>query len=357
MLRFLVFILSIFIINVALATPLKSFIIDTDVAPDDVIAILYLLKQPNVRIEAITIESNGNAHCKSAFNNIKKILRITHHESIPVACGQATPLKGSHQFPKDILKECDTLMGLMPENPQITIPKQSAKELMSSTLASATKPVSILAIAPLTTIAQVLEKQPHLKNKISQIYIMGGAINVAGNIKDIEPKSKNETAEWNIYIDPYAAEKVFHSGVNITLVPLDVTNTVLVDDEFYQAIKHNHQSTEANFVFDILEHNKKMLFSHIWYFWDPMAAVISIHPEIASLKTLPLSVILSPEKRSGATVIDTKNGSEIRVAMNIQSQKFKKYLILMVNELLSTQNVFNESTESILRYNHHLSLN
>lgn len=47
-------------------------------------------------------------------------------------------------------------------------------------------------------------------------------------------------------------------------------------------------------------------------------------------------------------VIDTKNGSEIRVAMNIQSQKFKKYLILMVNELLSTQNVFNESTESIL---------
>lgn len=333
MLPFLIFILSILITNVGLATTPKSFIIDTDVAPDDVIAILYLLKQPNVHIEAITIESDGNAHCKPAFNNVKKILRITHHESIPVACGQATPLKGSHQFPKKVLKECDTLMGLMPENPQIIIPKQSAEELMGSTLAFAKMPVSILAIAPLTTIAQVLEKHPDLKNKISQIYLMGGAIKVAGNIKDVVPKSINETSEWNIYIDPYAAEKVFHSGVDITLVPLDVTNRVLIDDDFYQSIKKNHRSPDANFVFEILEHNKKMLFSHIWYFWDPMVAVISLYPEIASFKTFPISVKQSPEKLSGATVIDTTNGAETRVAMKIQSQKFKNHLISALTAL------------------------
>ena len=324
--RFLTFIF-ILITNVSLAITPKSFIIDTDVAPDDVIAILYLLKQPNVHIEAITIESDGNSHCKPAFNNIKKILQITHHESIPVACGQATPLKGSHQFPKKILKECDTLMGLMPENPLIKMPKQSAEELMISTLVSVKKPVSILAIAPLTTIAQVLEKHPDLKSKISQIYIMGGAIKVAGNIKDIVPKSINKAAEWNIYIDPYAAERVFHSGVNVTLVPLDTTNSVLIADDFYLTLKSNHRSPEANFVFEILEHNKKMLFSHVWYFWDPMAAVISLHPEIVSFKTIPISVKQSPENCSGATVIDTTNGAEIRVAMKILSQKFKKHLI------------------------------
>ena len=331
--RFLVWILFILIPNISLATAPKNFIIDTDVAADDVIAILYLLKQPNVHIEAITIESDGNAHCKPAFNNVKKVLQITHHETIPIACGQPTPLRGSHHFPEEVLKECDTLKGLMPENPEIKIPKQSAEALMSSTLASAKKPVSILAIAPLTTIAQVLEKYPDLKHKISQIYIMGGAIKVAGNIKDVEPKSINETAEWNIYIDPYAAEKVFHSGVRITLVPLDITNTVLMDNDFYQAIKKNHRSPEANFIFEMLEHNKEMVFSHSWYFWDPMAAVLALHPELANFKTLLLSVKQSPEKLSGATIIDTTNGAKIRVALTIQRQLFKKHLISILTAL------------------------
>ena len=325
--RFVVLIFFVFISNLSLAAIDKHFIIDTDVAPDDVIAILYLLKQPSAHIEAITIEADGNAHCKPAFNNIRKLLQMTHHEYIPVACGQSTPLKGSHQFPQQILQSCDTLNGVMPENPDIKIPQRSAEELMTATLASAKKPVSILAIAPLTTIAQVLEKHPDLKNKISQIYIMGGAIHVAGNIIDIEPKNRNETAEWNIYIDPYAAEKVFHSGIKITLVPLDVTNTVLIDNEFYQALKNNHRSPEANFVFEMLKHNEKMLFSHIWYFWDPMAAVLAMQPTLGDFETFPLSVKQSPEKLSGTTVIDKTNGADIRVAMKIQPQLFKNHLI------------------------------
>jgi inosine-uridine nucleoside N-ribohydrolase len=331
--RFLILIFFTLITNVTLANTPKNFIIDTDAAPDDVIAILYFLKQPDVHIEAITIESDGNAHCKPAFNNIKKVLQITHHEAIPVACGQPAPLKGSHRFPEDILKECDTLMGVMPENPQIQIPKQSAEALMSSTLDSAKKPVFILAIAPLTTIAQVLEKHPDLKNKISQIYIMGGAIKVAGNIKDIDPENINETAEWNIYIDPYAAERVFHSGVKITLVPLDVTNTIMIDNDFYQSIKNNHRSPEANFVFEILDHNKKMIFSNIWYFWDPMAAVLSLQPKLARFKTLLLSVKQSPEKLSGANVIDKTHGTKIRVAMKIQRQLFKNHMVSTLTAL------------------------
>lgn len=331
--RFLGLIFFLLIANTGFAAPSKNFIVDTDVAPDDVIAMLYLLKQPNIHVEAITIESDGNAHCKPALNNVKKMLQITHHDTIPIACGQPTPLKGSHKFPQQILKECDTLMGVMPENPHITIPLQSAEELMTATLAAAKKPIAILAIAPLTTIAQVLDKHPELKNKISQIYMMGGALKVAGNIQEVDPKSSNETAEWNIYIDPYAAEKVLHSGVKITLIPLDVTNTVLIEDDFYQALKNNHRSPEANFVFDILEHNKKMLFSHIWYFWDPMAAVLALHSNLARFEVIPISVKQSPEKMSGTTVIDETKGAKIRVAMQVQSQLFKQHLISVLTEI------------------------
>lgn len=324
---FWIALVSLLITNVSLALTPKHFIIDTDVAPDDVIAILYLLKQPHVHIDAITIEANGNAHCKPALNNIKKILQMTHHESIPVACGQDTPLKGEHKFPKNILYDCDTLMGLMPEHPIIDVPKQSAEELIRSVLETAKNPVSILAIAPLTTIAQVVEKHPLLKRHIEHIYIMGGALNVPGNIQDIDHESPNEVAEWNIYIDPYAADQVLHSGVNITLVPLDVTNTVLMDEEFYESLKSEPRSVEAKFVFEILNHNKQMLLSHLWYFWDPMAAVLSLHPELMNLETRPISVKQSPEASAGAIVIDEINGANTQIAMFVNGQKFKHHLI------------------------------
>jgi len=325
-------ILSLSLPGVQAKAASREFIIDTDVGMDDAIAILYLLKRPDITVKAITIEGDGNAHCKAAFANLQGLLKLVHRTGIPAACGRPTPLAGNHQFPQKVLDLCDRLAGTPLDKPQVNPPQQTAKNLLITTLRSSSHPIDILAIGPLTTIAEAFDEQPNLKNKIRMIYQMGGAIRVPGNIQDVNPKLDNKVAEWNIYIDPLAAQKVFHSGVPMTLVPLDVTNQVPIDYSFYQHIKKNNKSPGTNFIHELLDRNKKWILSNTWYFWDPMAAVIASDESIAIIEKQPLTVILQPESQSGATVIDTKNGAPIRVVTKINVEKFKTLLLDTLNK-------------------------
>ena len=79
------------------------------------------------------------------------------------------------------------------------------------------------------------------------IYMMGGAVDISGNIVEVDPSIKNTTAEWNIYVDPDAADRVFRSGVPITMVGLDVTNQVPVTQDFYLKLKHNQNNLANQF--------------------------------------------------------------------------------------------------------------
>lgn len=316
----------------AKASTAAEFIIDTDVGIDDAIAILYLLNQPQIKVKAITIESDGNAHCKPAFDNINGLLALTHQEHIPLACGRDRPLMGQHHFPKSIIESCDNLGWVTLKKPHKALTAIKAKNLLIKTLMQAKKPLNILAIGPLTTIAEVLELKPQLKNKIRMIYLMGGAVKVAGNIREVVRESQNRVAEWNIYIDPLAANKVFHSGVPLTLIPLDVTNQALIDDSFYEQIKADHHTYAANFVYQLLKKNKSMIAEKVWYFWDPLAAVIATDEGLASFETLQLTVRLVPEDQAGATIIDKNKGAPIRVCTALKLDAFKAALLAGLNK-------------------------
>lgn len=304
----------------------RSFIVDTDVGIDDAIALLYLLQRLDVDVKAITIEGNGNAHCKPAIANTYGLLHLVHRTEIPVACGRSTPLKGHHVFPKKILQMCDTLAGVSFVKPIIPPIKKTAKNVLVTTLRASSFPVDILALGPLTTIAEVLTQHPDLKNKIRMIYIMGGAVRVPGNIHEVDPRSDNQVAEWNMYIDPYAAEKVFASGVPITLVPLDVTNQVVMDMDFYERVKAHHATPAAGFVYALLNANKQMLLDKEWYFWDPLAAVIATDESVVTMQQRKIRVILQPENVSGQTIIDPQ-GHIVRLCTAVDQEKFKHVLL------------------------------
>jgi len=305
----------------------REFIIDTDVGPDDVIALAYFIKQPNIKIKAIAVDGDGNAHRDAAYANTMSILKLLNRSDIPVAAGRANSYPGGHSFSAAVMHDMDTLGGLALNKENLETPKQTAKELMIETLTSSDHPINILAIGPLTTIAEVLTEKPNLKSKIKMIYEMGGAVQTEGNIFTVNNKSTNHAAEWNIYFDPLAAKIVFQTGVPITLIPLDATNQVRINDKFYQQIKNHHKTPAAKLVYDLLTLNKKFLYSNTWYFWDPMAAVVAADESVATIKTLPLTVLLSPEDKAGGTVIDKKNGNNIRVCMKVNAIKFKENLL------------------------------
>jgi pyrimidine-specific ribonucleoside hydrolase len=308
--------------------PMRNIIIDTDMGTDDVIAILYLLKRRDINIEAITIASDGDAHCRPAFANLQAILKLMHRHRIPVACGRETPLKSNHHFPDFVLKESDTLAGIAKTLPLEKNSKTgNAVKLLIKTLEASKTPIDILAIGPLTNIAEVIQQVPALKTHIRMIYLMGGAVHVPGNIIDVNPKLKNKMAEWNIYLDPDAAAIVFRSGIPITLIPLDITNQIPVTKEFYLKVKQKHNTLASNMLFEIVKNNKELIKHKQWYFWDPLAAVISSDETFSAFKMENLRVILQPELESGATVIDNTNGAPIRVLNNVSKNQFEKTML------------------------------
>jgi pyrimidine-specific ribonucleoside hydrolase len=251
---------------------------------------------------------------------------------IPIACGPNKPLAGNHHYPANVLQESDTLAGTAKLLPAVkSIPPGNAIDLIINTLQQSRQPMTILALGPLTNIALALQKQPAIKNQIKTLYVMGGAVNVSGNLPEVDKTIKNTVAEWNIYIDPLAADKVFKQNIPIVLVSLDVTNQLPIDMVFYQRLKKKHTTPEANYVFALLNNNMKILETHEWYFWDPLAAVIATDESIANFKTYPLKIELTPEERSGATRIDAQ-GNNVSVVIKADADKFKDMLLDQLNK-------------------------
>lgn len=305
----------------------RPFIIDTDVGVDDELAILYLLAQKDIDIKAITVVGTGESHCPSGLRNVAGLLALMHHEKIPLVCGRDAPMAGTHQFPDWLRKTADNLAGAADLLPKVArSSSQTALQLLESTLKNAKEPVEILAIGPLTNLGELVVRIPEIKSKIKMIYVMGGAVDSAGNLVEVDHSIQNTTAEWNIYVDPYAADKVFRSEIPITLVGLDVTNQVPVTKDFYLKLKQNQNNLANQFFYELFHRNEAEIFEHKWYFWDVLSAVVAHDNSIVKSTNKKLRVVLSPEKQSGTTVVDEK-GNMVRVCTAVNQGRFENILM------------------------------
>src|SRR5262249_25123237 len=161
---------------------------------------------------------------------------------------------------------------------------QSAVELLTAAIGSSPHKVVVVTLGPLTNLAEALQRTPSLARNVEMVYVMGGALDVPGNISDAGAGINNRAAEWNIYIDPHAAQVVFASGAPITLIPLDATNHARVSAAFYRRLQQDHVTPVASFVFDVLTKNHDFIASGGYYFWDPLAAALATDERLATLQ-------------------------------------------------------------------------
>lgn len=245
----------------------KNVIIDTDMGWDDVIAILLLVKNPNVHICGITVTGCGETHLDDGVALAQGLLALANIKA-PVCRGATVPTMYNHQFPESFRKMMDNACGLrktLPDPLQPVDPR-TAWDFIRDTLEREEYQVSILSLGGLTNIAKMLEinPKPELSN-IERIVIMGGAIYVDGNVAalnnskpewDQGPEyASNFYAEWNIYLDPPAANKVLESEIPTTLVPLDACDYVLLGPEYADMIVAS--DPVAIFLHDLL-HSKSV---------------------------------------------------------------------------------------------------
>jgi pyrimidine-specific ribonucleoside hydrolase len=314
-----------------LSTGAQPILIDTDMAIDDWMAILYLLQRPDVDVRAITVTGAGEAHCGPGVQNALDLAALAGRPDIPVTCGRETPLKGDRVFPPSWRENVDALAGIsIPASPSQPA-AQGAVALISDAIRAAAGGLEIIALGPLTNLADVFLADPSLAEQIKQIYVMGGAFSVPGNVTNPpEMGIDNDAAEWNIYVDSHAAALVVKSGTPITFVPLDASNHALLDEPFYDRLGEYRTTPEAEFVYQTLTESIGFVRSGKYYFWDPLTAAIAVDESLATFETRPVSVIEEEGPESGATRLD-EGGSLVRIAAAAAGERFKQHFLHVLN--------------------------
>ncbi|HHO0939799.1 TPA: pyrimidine-specific ribonucleoside hydrolase RihA [Aeromonas hydrophila] len=201
-------------------------ILDCDPGHDDAIALILALASPELKVLAVTT-SAGNQTPDKTLNNALRILTLLGRDDIPVAAGAPKPLARELIIADNVHGESG-LDGPKLPDPGFTPVAMTALELMAKCLRESPEPVTLVPTGPLTNIALLLAAHPELKSKIARIVLMGGAAG-AGNW--------TPAAEFNIYVDPQAADMVFKSGLPITMCGLDVTHEAQVMDEDIERVR------------------------------------------------------------------------------------------------------------------------
>ncbi len=277
-------------------TPL---IFDDDGSPDGMLALLFFLKHPNYDVRAVTI-SSGEAHPRLFTPLVRRFLAALGRPDIPVGAGRETPLQGGNAFPAPWRQSSDDFWEIsLPESKAVSDAQPSgaslAARLIIETIGSSSQPVALFISGTHTNLAEALRLDPTIKQQILAVYVMGGSVYQPGNIKSAWPEINNETAEWNIWVDPLAASEVFNSGIPIHLMPLDGTNQVtwsqLDADEWAAA-----EQPTGRMAARLLDWRLNNWPTEFAYIWDLAAAVGTTDPRLCP----PVPLHLEIETEEGA---------------------------------------------------------
>jgi inosine-uridine nucleoside N-ribohydrolase len=202
--------------------------------------------------------------------------------------------------------------------------RERADAFLANRLADGRTGLEILALGPLTNIAEAFARRPEAANRVKSVVIMGGAIRVPGNLRIAWPDA-SEAAEFNIFVDPEAARQVFASGAPLVVVPLDATNFLPIDPAFVAHLRANAATPLAKFIVQIFDLRRDFIAAGTYFAWDPAAAAVLIDPSIATTEKANLSV-----ETSGPNIgrLESKPGSSrTRFASRIDADAFRRVFL------------------------------
>lgn len=312
--------------------PLAPLVIDTDMSYDDVMAISYLLQRDDVEVQAITVTGNGMARLEAGTQNALGLLALAGQNDVVVAGGGDTSLAGDNPsfIPEAWRDDADALLGVALPQSGGAASATPAAELLRETIRSSPEPVILVTLGPLTNVARALMDEPVIADTIGHIYVMGGAVNVAGNVQ-YGGDETNPYAEWNIFLDPTAASIVLESSAPITLVPLDASDSVPGTIAYAQRLASEARTPEAEFVAALMAKLEEAQALDDWfYFWDALAAAISTDPTLATIEQKAIQVVTAGGTESGRTVPGAA-GKAIDVATAADAQAFEDLFLQVLN--------------------------
>lgn len=250
--------------------------LDVDTGVDDALALILALRSPELDLRAVTSVA-GNTTVESATRNTLLVLdRLEARADLPVAAGAAQPLARPLVTAAEVhgADGLGNASGVYPRSTRPVAPMDAA-ELLLQTIREHPRALTLIATGPMTNLARAFARDPAAFGQLREIVQMGGAVAVPGNT--------SPHAEFNLYVDPEAAAAVFAAGVPLRLVPLDVTEQLVLTRARVRQFALERDSAVFQFVrectvlyFDFHQQRAGINGGHLH---DPAAVTAVIHPE------------------------------------------------------------------------------
>ncbi len=277
----------------------RKIIIDTDPGQDDAVAILLALASPE-EIEVLGITAvAGNVPLELTARNARIICELAGRPDIRVFAGCDRPLNRPLVTAEHVHGETGLNGPALPD-PTMPLQDQHAVEFIIDTLKSHREgTVTLCPLGPLTNIATAFRNAPEIVHKIEEIVLMGGAYFEVGNI--------TPAAEFNIYVDPEAADAVFRSGAPITVMPLDVTHKALVTrprNEAFRALGTRVGVAVAEMTDFFERFDKEKYKADGAPLHDPCVTAYLIRPQLFKGRHVNVQIETTSELTMGMTVAD-----------------------------------------------------
>ena len=276
----------------------RKIIIDTDPGQDDAVAILLALASEELEVMGITAVA-GNVPLILTVKNSRIIVELSGRTDVPVFSGCSKPLSRKLVTAEEVHGKTG-LDGMELFEPSIPLEDKHGVDFIVDMLKSNNpNTITLCPLGPLTNIAQAMIKAPEIIERIQEIVLMGGAYFEVGNV--------TPAAEFNIYVDPEAAEKVFSSGAPITVLPLDVTHQVLTTEARMEVIRSigNRTGREVANLTTFFERFDKAKYGMDGApLHDPCVIAYLLEPEMFDGRYINVEIEIQSELTRGMTVAD-----------------------------------------------------
>jgi len=304
-------------------------VLDCDPGHDDAVAILLAAAAPEIDLRAITTVA-GNGTLDKVTYNARRVCTLGGIRDVPIAAGADRPLVRELETAAHVHGDSALDGPELPE-PDVALDPRPADELIADVVAATEEPVTLIPIGPLTNVATVLDRHPDVTRNLREIVVMGGSTG-RGNHAPY--------AEFNIYVDPEAAARVFESGIPLTMVGLNLTHQALATPAVVErllALDTGIARVVAGWMTFF-----GSTYEELWGLpgppvHDACAVALAIDPTL--VRCVDAFVAIETEGRwtRGATVVDLHGrlgrAANARVAMELDVERFWDLVIGAVEKL------------------------
>jgi inosine-uridine nucleoside N-ribohydrolase len=297
-------------------------LIDCDPGHDDAIALLLALASPELELLGVTTVS-GNQTLEKTTANALRVLELAGRSDVAVAAGADRPLV-RERFVAAYVHGESGLDGPVLREPVGSPVAEHAIDFLAERIAASERPVTLVPLGPLTNVALLLARHPDAAARLDGIVLMGGAI-AEGNV--------TPAAEFNVWADPEAARRVFESGLDVTMIGLDVTHEALMTPAHAERLRSTGRV--GTFVAELFD------FFHVFHretyglegspIHDAVAVAHVARPGLVETLERHVAVETDSELCRGRTVVDlwrrTANEANAKVGVRIDAEAFVGFLL------------------------------